>query len=122
MTSLVVKRITLNDVCSLVYRPISNRNNDITSGKKNQVVVPSKDVSNSSTFDALNSIENDNDLGKPTLVDDNGKPLPKAVSTENADSNYEVEDVVNDHVIFMASTGLIRGDDSGYGTNILFEQ
>ncbi|GJY52603.1 hypothetical protein Tco_0443450 [Tanacetum coccineum] len=142
-----------NDVCCLFYRPVSNRNNDITSGKKNQVAVPSKDVSNSSPFDAFNSVENDNDLGtnegnsksagkgpnsgvslsnhglfngassrKLTLLDDDGKPLSKVVSTENADSDYEVEDVVDDHAIFMASTVLKRGDDSRYGTNSLLEQ
>nr|GEU63951.1 hypothetical protein [Tanacetum cinerariifolium] len=52
--------------------------------------------------------------GKLTLVNDDGKPLPKVVSTENADSDYEVEDVVDDHAIFMASTSLKRSDGSGY--------
>ncbi|GKG03597.1 hypothetical protein Tco_0311233, partial [Tanacetum coccineum] len=43
-------------------------------------------------------------------------------STKNVDSDSEVEDVVDDHAVFMASTGLKRGDDSGYGTNSLLEQ
>nr|GEX48197.1 hypothetical protein [Tanacetum cinerariifolium] len=51
--------------------------------------------------------------GKLTLVDDDGKPLPKVVSTENANSDSEVEDVVDDHAVFIASTGLKRGDDNG---------
>ncbi|GKF62419.1 hypothetical protein Tco_0182473, partial [Tanacetum coccineum] len=41
------------------------------------------------------------------FVDDDGKPLPKVVSSE-------VDDVVDEHAVFMASTGLKRGDDSGY--------
>ncbi|GKA25976.1 hypothetical protein Tco_0712085 [Tanacetum coccineum] len=115
-----------------VYRPVSNRNNASSSGKKKQAVVASKDVSNSNPFDVLNSVKNDDDLGtngvlsksagngpnsdvfpsdhrlfnvtysststtpiveridkierkiidgKLALVDDDGKPLPKVVST-----------------------------------------
>ncbi|GKE48257.1 hypothetical protein Tco_1479515 [Tanacetum coccineum] len=59
--------------------------------------------------------------GKLTLVDDDGKPLPKVVSTKNVDSDSEVEYMVDDHAVFMASTGLKRGADSGYGTNSLLE-
>ncbi|GKB37135.1 hypothetical protein Tco_0882077 [Tanacetum coccineum] len=58
-----------------------------------QAQVSRKEVSNSNPFDALNSVKNDDDLGKLTLVDDDGKPLPKAVSTVNEDSDSEVEDV-----------------------------
>ncbi|GKC60396.1 hypothetical protein Tco_1087994 [Tanacetum coccineum] len=60
--------------------------------------------------------------GKLTLVDDDGKSLPKVVSTANVDSDSEMEDVVNDHAVFMASVGLKREADSGYGTNSLLEQ
>nr|GEW71435.1 hypothetical protein [Tanacetum cinerariifolium] len=60
--------------------------------------------------------------GKLLLVDDDGQPLPKVVSTINADSDSEMEDVFNEHVTFMASTCLKRGSDSGYGTNSLWEQ
>ncbi|GJV62147.1 hypothetical protein Tco_1468247 [Tanacetum coccineum] len=123
-----------------VYRPVPNRNKANLSGKMKQVVVASKEVSNSNPFDVLNLIDNYDDLGtngghsksvgkgsilaqiideKLTLVDDDGKPLPKVVSTANVDSDSEVKDVVDDHVVFMASTGLKRGDDSGYGTNSL---
>ncbi|GJS06369.1 putative reverse transcriptase domain-containing protein [Tanacetum coccineum] len=97
--------------------------------------IASKEVSNSNPFDVLNSVEKDNDLveridkierqiidGKLTLVDDDENPLPKVVSTENADSDSEVEDVVDDHVVFMESIGLKHGADSGYGTNSLLEQ
>ncbi|GKC80362.1 hypothetical protein Tco_1131136 [Tanacetum coccineum] len=51
-----------------------------------------------------------------------GKPLPKVISKENVDNDSEVEDVVDDHAVFMASTGLKRGADSGYDTNSLLEQ
>ncbi|GKA01649.1 hypothetical protein Tco_0674314 [Tanacetum coccineum] len=38
--------------------------------------------------------------GKLTFVDDDEKPLPKVVSTDNAASDSEVEDVVDDHAVF----------------------
>ncbi|GJR66337.1 hypothetical protein Tco_0012402 [Tanacetum coccineum] len=44
-----------------VYRQVL-KNIVNTSGKKKQNVVPKQDVSNSNPFDALNSIENDDDL------------------------------------------------------------
>ncbi|GJT53513.1 hypothetical protein Tco_0988567 [Tanacetum coccineum] len=84
--------------------------------------VSRQEVSNSNPFDALNSIENDDDLGKLLLVDDDGKPLPKVVSTVNVDSDSEVEEEFDEYTTFMASTGLKRGSDSGYGTNSLWEQ
>ncbi|GJU74231.1 hypothetical protein Tco_1265636 [Tanacetum coccineum] len=59
---------------------------------------------------------------KLTLVDDDGKPLPKVVSTAKVDSDSEVKDVVDDHAVFMAPRGLKRGADSGYDTNNLLEQ
>ncbi|GKB99376.1 hypothetical protein Tco_0985513 [Tanacetum coccineum] len=41
-----------------------------------------------------------------------GSRYLKVVSKENANSDSEVEDVVDDHAVFIASTGLKRGDDS----------
>ncbi|GKA49561.1 hypothetical protein Tco_0742634 [Tanacetum coccineum] len=55
--------------------------------------------------------------GKLLLVDDEGKPLPKVVSTVNADNESKVEVVFDEHTTFMASTSLKCGSDSGYGTN-----
>ncbi|GJU32559.1 hypothetical protein Tco_1176148 [Tanacetum coccineum] len=46
-----------------VYKPVSNKNGANTSGKKKQAEVPRKEVSNSNLFYALNSVENDDDLG-----------------------------------------------------------
>nr|GEY67209.1 hypothetical protein [Tanacetum cinerariifolium] len=60
--------------------------------------------------------------GKLLLVDDDRKPLLKVVSTVNADSNSEVEEVFDEHITFMVSTGLKRGSDNGYDTNSLWEQ
>nr|GEX16323.1 hypothetical protein [Tanacetum cinerariifolium] len=106
---------------------VGERNNVSSSGKKKQAVVASKEVGNSNPFDVLNSVEKDDDLkrqsnGKRTLMDDDGKPLPKVVSTVNVNSDSEVEDVIDDHEVFMKSTGLKRGADSEYGNNNLLEQ
>ncbi|GJX27972.1 hypothetical protein Tco_0236051 [Tanacetum coccineum] len=49
-------------------------------------------------------------------------PISKVVFMENVDSDSEVEDVVNEHAGFIASTSLKHGNDSGYGTNSLLEQ
>nr|GEV05930.1 hypothetical protein [Tanacetum cinerariifolium] len=58
---------------------------------------------------------------KLLFVDDDGKLLPKVVSTINADSDSAVEEVFDEHTTFMASTGLKRGSDSGYGSNSLWK-
>ncbi|GKG55505.1 hypothetical protein Tco_0572145, partial [Tanacetum coccineum] len=55
-------------------------------------------------------------------MDDDWKLLPKVVSMANVDSDSEVKDAVDDHEVFMASTSLKCGANSGYGTNSLFEQ
>ncbi|GKB69277.1 reverse transcriptase domain-containing protein [Tanacetum coccineum] len=46
-----------------IYRPVYNKNGGSTSGKKKQVVACRQEVSKSNLFDALNLIENDDDLG-----------------------------------------------------------
>ncbi|GJS54480.1 hypothetical protein Tco_0627842 [Tanacetum coccineum] len=91
--------------------------------KKKQVEVSRQEVSNSNPFDALNLIENDDDLEridklqrkliewKLLLVDDDGKPLLKVVSTVNANGDSEVEEVFDEHTTFMVSTGLKRSSD-----------
>ncbi|GKE88844.1 hypothetical protein Tco_1566319, partial [Tanacetum coccineum] len=81
-------------------------------------------ASNSTTpiVERIDEIERQIIDGKITLVDDDGKPLPKVVSTTIVYSDSEVEDVIDDHAVFMASTGLKRGADIGYGTNSLLEQ
>nr|GEW54834.1 retrovirus-related Pol polyprotein from transposon 17.6 [Tanacetum cinerariifolium] len=59
---------------------------------------------------------------KLTLVDDDLMPIPKVVSKVNEDSDSEVEDVIDEHAVFMALTSLKSGNDSGYGTNSLLKQ
>ncbi|GJS75771.1 homeobox protein knotted-1-like protein 2 [Tanacetum coccineum] len=144
---------------SLRIWPVSNKNGASTSGKKKQAEVSIQEVSKLNPFDALNSIENDDDLGtngwnsssarkgvtsssnstkpiaemidkferqliesKLLLVDDDGKPLSNVVSTVNADSDSEVEEVFDEHTTFTALTGLKGASDSGRGTNSLWEQ
>ncbi|GJZ55743.1 zinc knuckle CX2CX4HX4C containing protein [Tanacetum coccineum] len=46
-----------------VYQPVFKKNGASASGKKKQAGVTSQEVSNSNPFHALNTIENDNDLG-----------------------------------------------------------
>nr|GEZ55581.1 hypothetical protein [Tanacetum cinerariifolium] len=59
---------------------------------------------------------------KLLLVDDDEKPLPKVVSTVNADIDSEMEEVLDEHTTFMASTSLKRCSDTSYGTNSLWKQ
>ncbi|GKD59595.1 hypothetical protein Tco_1297104, partial [Tanacetum coccineum] len=99
-----------------VYRLVSS------SDKKKEAAVASKEYCTAPIAERIDKIERKVIDAKLTLVDDDGKPLHKVVSTVNVDSDSEVEDVVNDHAVFMTSTGLKRGADSGYGTNSLLEQ
>ncbi|GJY63400.1 hypothetical protein Tco_0464860 [Tanacetum coccineum] len=59
---------------------------------------------------------------KLMIVDDDGKPLYKTDSTGIAKSDSEVEKVFNETAVYMASTSLKNGSDSGYGTNRLLDQ
>nr|GEU96655.1 phloem protein 2-like protein [Tanacetum cinerariifolium] len=104
---------------------------------------------NSSSFDALNSVENDDDLGangensNPSttpiairidklerqilegnlmLVDEDEMLLYKVDSPVNADSDSEVEDVFNESAGFMASMSLKSGSGSEYATKSLLEK
>nr|GEU29709.1 hypothetical protein [Tanacetum cinerariifolium] len=142
-----------------IYKLVSNKDGASTSGKKKQAEVARQEVINLNPSEALNLIENDDDLGtngrssssdgkgvasssisttliaeridkikrqmiegKLLLVDDDEKPLPNVVSTINADSDSEVEEVFDEHATFMVSTGLKRSCEIGYGTNSLWEQ
>ncbi|GJT28942.1 hypothetical protein Tco_0909217 [Tanacetum coccineum] len=95
-----------------VYRQVYKKNNVNTSSNKKKDVEPTIEVSNSNTFDVLNSVENDVNLEssstrttlviekidkmkrliideKLTLVDDEGKPLKKVDSLGDHDSEDE---------------------------------
>nr|GEW70494.1 ribonuclease H-like domain-containing protein [Tanacetum cinerariifolium] len=111
----------------LIKPRVSNKNDASTSGKKKQAEVSRQEVSNSSPFDALILIENDDDLdkndklegqmvdGKILYVDDDGNTL---VSTGNVDS----EMVFDENANLMASTSFKCENDRGYGTNSLLKQ
>ncbi|GJT77284.1 putative reverse transcriptase domain-containing protein [Tanacetum coccineum] len=102
-----------------VYRAVSNRNDANSSGKKE---ASCGSYSTTPIVERIDKMERQNIDGKLTLVDDDGKLLPKVVSMANVDSDSEVKDAVDVHQVFMASTSLKRGANSGYGTNSLFEQ
>ncbi|GJR69269.1 hypothetical protein Tco_0015334 [Tanacetum coccineum] len=112
---------------------VPKRNNVNTSGNKKKDVKPTIDVSKSNSFDVLNLVENDVDLGTnggtsnmtskkliingtATLVDDEGKPMTRDDSLGDHDSEDEVVSVDKDMANFLASK------DVGYGTNSLLEQ
>ncbi|GJU44623.1 hypothetical protein Tco_1201889, partial [Tanacetum coccineum] len=110
-----------------IYKPVSNKNGAIISGKKKQVEVSrqenlssagkgvaSSTISTTPIAERIDKFERQLIEGKLLLVDNNGKPLPKVVSMVNSDSNSEVEEVFDEHATFMASTGLKRGSISGY--------
>nr|GEW87931.1 hypothetical protein [Tanacetum cinerariifolium] len=66
------------------------------------------DTSTTPVVERIDKLDKQNIDRKLTLIDDDGIPLPKFVSMENEHSDSEVEDVVNEHAGFMASTGLKR--------------
>ncbi|GJX87760.1 hypothetical protein Tco_0339774 [Tanacetum coccineum] len=117
-----------------VFRQVSKKNNVNTSGnkKKDAVVEPTIEVSNSNPFDVLNSVKNDVDLGTNGGTSNLASNKPnfggslswnvEASSTnttpivDKIDNEDEVESVDNDMARFMASERV------GFGTNSLLEQ
>ncbi|GKA18128.1 hypothetical protein Tco_0697965 [Tanacetum coccineum] len=124
MPTLVVKRSKLR---WLEKRGISKSvgkeaNYDVSSSDHEFFHVASCSTSTTPIVERIDKIERKIIDGKLTPLDDDGKPLPNVVSSVNEDSDNEVENVVDEHAVFMASTGLKSGNDSGYGTNSLLEQ
>nr|GFA81419.1 hypothetical protein [Tanacetum cinerariifolium] len=78
--------------------------------------------SNTPIIENIDKIESQILNGKLTFVDDDRKPLYKAVIKGNEDSESEVEAVFDLTTNLMASTSLKGGSDRGYGTNFLLEQ
>ncbi|GJY79540.1 hypothetical protein Tco_0485341 [Tanacetum coccineum] len=95
------------------------QNNVSSNGTKKQAGLTRQEASTSNPFDALNTVENDDELGtngensklvekgansdvndkldrKLVLVDDDGKPLKPHVDPVNADSDSEVDEVFNE--------------------------
>ncbi|GJX63385.1 retrotransposon protein, putative, ty1-copia subclass, partial [Tanacetum coccineum] len=111
-----------------VYRQVSKKNNVSTSGRKKKDVEPTIKVSKSNSFDVLNSVKNDVDLGinggrglqvwlvkRPILLDPRSGMWILVVLGDH-DSKDEVASVDNDMANFLASK------DVGYGINSLLEQ
>ncbi|GJT71540.1 hypothetical protein Tco_1030826 [Tanacetum coccineum] len=95
-----------------IYRPVSNNNGASTSSKKKQAEVSRQVVSNSNPFDALNSIENDDDLVRMRGFQSQNPLVP----TRNVDSESEVEVVFDETANLMVSMSFRGGSDKGYGT------
>ncbi|GKB83755.1 zinc knuckle CX2CX4HX4C containing protein [Tanacetum coccineum] len=81
----------------------------------------------SNPFDALNSVENYDNLerqmldGKLVLVDGDVKPFKKVNSPVNSDNDSEVKEVFNETAGFMALTSLHSGSGSGFVTKSLLK-
>nr|GEV53985.1 retrovirus-related Pol polyprotein from transposon TNT 1-94 [Tanacetum cinerariifolium] len=97
-------------------------NSDVFPPKHGFFNVASNSTNTTFIVEIINKIERQIIDGKLTLMDDDRKPLTKVVSTKNVDSDNKVEDMVDDHAVFTASTSFKCGTDSGYGTNSLLEQ
>ncbi|GJX13914.1 reverse transcriptase domain-containing protein [Tanacetum coccineum] len=101
-----------------VYRPISKKKNANTGGNKKKDVKSRKKANSggslfwnvgSSSTSAIRIVEKIDKLkrliinGKPTLVDDEGKPLEKVDYSDDHGSKDEVELVDNEMASFLAS-------------------
>nr|GEZ55632.1 zinc knuckle CX2CX4HX4C [Tanacetum cinerariifolium] len=118
--------------------------------EKNQVRLSRKEASNSNPIDALNSLENDDDMGTNEgefkgaakeakygvvssthrlsplmLVDDDGKPLNKVdYAMVNSDSDSDVEVAYDENAQFMASGGTNDAslyDDEDYDIYVTYD-
>ncbi|GJW53646.1 hypothetical protein Tco_0097731 [Tanacetum coccineum] len=116
------------------YKPVFKNTNANTSKNKKKDVEHTKEVSNSNPFNVLNSVENDVDLGTNggTLnlaskkanssgfsfwnMKSSRKPLENIDSSNDHNSEDEVESVDNKMASFLASKKV------GYGTNSLLKQ
>ncbi|GJY85184.1 hypothetical protein Tco_0499210 [Tanacetum coccineum] len=89
---------------------------DVFSFEQGSFNVASSITNTTPIVERIDKIERQIINEKLALVDDDGKPLPKVVSTENVDFNSEVKDVVDDH----AGTTK-RGDDYDPYNDDLYE-
>nr|GEV56213.1 hypothetical protein [Tanacetum cinerariifolium] len=112
------------------YRPVPKKPTSSSSDNKKKGVVPTIEVSNYNSFEVLNSLDNDVELGvnggttnlelltsgKVTLVDEAGNPLKKVEYPNDYDSEDDVVSVDNDMARSMALERV------GFGTQSLLEQ
>ncbi|GKB40133.1 hypothetical protein Tco_0885075 [Tanacetum coccineum] len=106
----------------------------VQSGKRKQAEVARQEVSYSNPFDALNSIENDDELGEwGGDSSSNGKgvtsssisstPIAERIDKfkrKLIEGNFFLGMMMGSH--YQSTIGLKRGSDSGYSTNSLWEQ
>ncbi|GKA71660.1 putative reverse transcriptase domain-containing protein [Tanacetum coccineum] len=104
-----------------VYQHVSKKPTANTSGNKKKNMEPTKENVDSSShsttliIEKIDKIENLIIDGKVTLVDDEGKPLEKVISSGDYDIEDEVASVDNEMASFLAKK-------DGYGTQSLLEQ
>ncbi|GKA23836.1 zinc knuckle CX2CX4HX4C containing protein [Tanacetum coccineum] len=95
-----------------IYRPISNKNGASPSGKKKHVEASRQDVINSNPFDALNSIENDDDFSTNGGISKSaGKGSLNVV--HGSSSNTPIIDKIGKIKRRMLDDKLIFVDDDG---------
>nr|GEV91048.1 hypothetical protein [Tanacetum cinerariifolium] len=77
--------------CKKEYRPVTKKPNASSSGNKKNGVVPTVEVSNSNSFDALNLVDNDGELGtnRGTTNLVNNKATSSGFSFMNIDNDGE---------------------------------
>nr|GEX47162.1 copia protein [Tanacetum cinerariifolium] len=114
---VVVKYDELNTNMRYLKSGGMGPNSDVFLSKHGFLNVESSCTSTTHIVERIDKVERQIIDEKLTLVDDDGKPLPKVVSTKNMDSNSKIEDVVDDLTVFMASISLKRDADSGYCIN-----
>ncbi|GKD70924.1 hypothetical protein Tco_1325014, partial [Tanacetum coccineum] len=117
-----------------VYQPVAKNNGASANGKQKQARLTRQEVTNSNLFDALNTVENDYDLGTNgensklaqkganfDVVSSSHRTSSKAFEAAkkvddpvNVDSDSEVEEMFDKTTSFMASTSF-KVNKSGSG-------
>ncbi|GJS75439.1 integrase, catalytic region, zinc finger, CCHC-type containing protein [Tanacetum coccineum] len=100
-----------------VFQPVSKKPTS-NGGNKKKYMEPTKETSTPSTTPTIEKIDRIGKLiidWKVTLLDDEGKPLEKVISSGDYDSEDEVSSVDNEMASFLAKK-------NGYGTQSLLEQ
>ncbi|GJY67674.1 hypothetical protein Tco_0470656 [Tanacetum coccineum] len=92
-----------------IYKHVSNKNGANTSCKRKKAKVSRQEVSNSNPFDALNSIENDDDLGTNRV---NSCLVRKGVASSSI-STTPIAEIINKIKRQMIKEKLLLVDDKG---------
>ncbi|GJU45447.1 putative reverse transcriptase domain-containing protein [Tanacetum coccineum] len=100
---------------SVVFQPVSKKSTANTRSRMNNPE-STKEVSKSNPFKVLTSVDNDVDLDKLRLLDNDGNPL---VPTGIVESDSEMEVVFDETANLMISMSGKDKSDKGYGTDSL---